>query len=86
MKRIVVSSIIALFLLIQGCSSSDSDTLYKNCIKVGMVEQMEGMEESDRKSVEAGVELGCELIVEECEKQPEGEMCKAIQQKFNSTQ
>ncbi len=65
-----------------ACSSSNSNPLYEGCVEVGMKEQMEGMEESDRVSVRAGVEQGCEVIVQECKKNPAGEMCAAFQKKF----
>ena len=51
-----------------------------------MIEQMAGMEESDRTSVRVGVHKGCELVTKECNKQPEGEWCIAFKQKFNSKQ
>jgi hypothetical protein len=65
-----------------ACSSSTSNLLFDGCIEAGMKEQMEGMDESDRASVRAGVEKGCEMIVQECNKNPEGEMCAAFQNKF----
>ena len=86
MKKMLALSLISIGLLAQGCSKSDEKNLFKNCVKVGLIEQMEAMEESDRASVEMGVHKGCELVTDECEKQPEGEWCSAFKQKFNTGQ
>lgn len=83
MKHIVLKGIlIASFSMHFGCSLSESDTLYANCVSIGMEEQMVGWEESDRPSVKAGVEQGCDMLIKECEGSPDGELCDALNQKF----
>jgi hypothetical protein len=62
----------------------NADALYENCVKVGVKEQMKGMEESDRYSVKIGVENGCKILVKECKSAPTGSMCKAVKKKYGS--
>lgn len=86
MKKMLALSLISIGLFAQGCSKSNEQRLFDSCVTVGMIEQMAGMEESDRTSVKVGVHKGCELVTKECNKQPEGEWCVAFKQKFNSEQ
>lgn len=67
--------------LVSACSDSTSPLL-SGCLDIGMKEQMQGMEESDRYSVGKGVEQGCNMVVQECEREPSGEMCIAFKKKF----
>lgn len=47
-----------------------------------MIEQMEGMSESDRPSVKRGVRQGCKIVTKECTDNPDRELCKAFKLKF----
>ena len=48
----------------------------------GMLEQMKGMQKSDKCSVQIEVKHGCKMLVRECEKSPNWEMCTAIKKMF----
>jgi len=78
----IIAAIIYVFLV--GCSASESDPFYESCLSIGMQEQMQGMDESDRKSVRFGVEKACDMLSEECKENPEGVVCFASKEKFNS--
>lgn len=69
---------------VTACSAADDQVLYANCVELGTQEQMEGWDESDRPSVKAGVEQGCKMIMQECEKDPDGAMCKAFKDKYGA--
>ena len=77
-KTLLISTVI---LLISACSET-KDPLLAGCLSIGMEEQMEGMEDSDRYSVQKGVEMGCDMVIKECDKSPNGEMCIAFKKKF----
>ena len=79
MKGILLIS--TAILLISACSDT-KEPLLAGCLSIGMEEQMQGMEESDRYSVQKGVEMGCGMVIKECDKSPDGEMCIAFKKKF----
>lgn len=80
MGRVTVAILMITFLC--ACSDSKNDALYKGCMELGMIEQMKGMNESDRPSVKHGVEQGCKIVTKECTDNPDGEFCKAFKLKF----
>lgn len=55
-----------------------------NCVETGMVEQMKGWDESDRASVNVGVEQDCKAFTQECKENADSEVCIALREKFNS--
>lgn len=74
---------LSLLILTLGCAPNEGgNALFDRCLTIGMEEQMEGMSESDRKSVRMGVEQGCKMIVEVCDQDPDGEMCANVKNKF----
>ena len=77
-----VVSAISMITFLYACSESKNEALYNGCIEIGMVEQMEGMSESDRPSVKQGVQQGRKIVTKECTDNPDGEMCKAFKLKF----
>ncbi|WP_189398076.1 hypothetical protein [Arenicella chitinivorans] len=76
--------LLMVLLCVGGCSVSGEQALYNNCVDLGTEEQMEGWDESDRPSVKAGVKQGCEMIMKECEKDPDGAMCVAFKEKYGA--
>ncbi len=83
MKQSLILASILSILTLTGCTEANS--FYGNCVVMGTEEQMEGWDESDRPSVRAGVEMGCKLFVEECQKNPEGETCIAVKKKYGKS-
>lgn len=81
MKKVLLIS--ATLLIISACSET-KDPLLEGCLSIGMEEQMEGMEESDRYSVHKGVEQGCQMVVQECKNSPDGQMCIAFKKKYEA--
>lgn len=69
---------------ITACADSGHDKLYNACVESGVKEQMADMEESDKNSVKIRVEKACSLLITECEKTPDSDMCKAFKTKFNA--
>tara|TARA_Y100000034_G_C6838541_1_gene379149 strand:+ start:472 stop:735 length:264 start_codon:yes stop_codon:yes gene_type:complete len=85
MKNMLTTfTLVAALVMATGCSESESDPLYANCVSIEMKEQMVGWEESDRPSVKVGVQQGCKLLIKECDESPQGEMCNALRTKFNA--
>ncbi len=85
MKALLTTSIfVASISILVGCSKSDADPLYSNCVSIGMEEQMKGWDESDRPSIKVGVEQGCKIVVRECKDNSKGELCTAFRNKFNA--
>lgn len=77
-----VITVILMVTFLYACAESKNDDLYNGCIQIGMVEQMEGMNESDRPSVKHGVEQGCKIVTKECTDNPDGKLCKAFKLKL----
>lgn len=75
-KNIIV--ILVVLAVNAGCSKTNADSFYDNCVEISMVEQMQGWDESDRPSVKVGVEQGCKMAVDECKNHPESEMCIVV--------
>ena len=81
----MMKKIIGFAFMLQGLllyPSYAQDELYQNCVELGTEEQMEGWEESDRYSVTKGVEKGCKMLLQECRREPDGEMCRAFKKKY----
>lgn len=78
--------IIILGLMFVICDNGFSDNLYNNCFTKGLKEQMIGMQESDRKSVEKGVMMGCKVVVQECKLNPDGQLCQAFKKHFENAE
>lgn len=81
MKNSTILFFVSLVTIV-GCSKTDTNSFYSNCVEIGMVEQMQGWDESDRPSVKVGVEQGCKMAVDECNKNPESNICASLKQKF----
>ena len=80
MKKVIF--VISMVTFLCACSGENNDALYNGCMEIGIIEQMEGMNESDRPSVKHGVEMGCKTVTKECTDNPDGDMCTAFKLKF----
>lgn len=79
-RKVITATTMTTFLF--ACSESKIEVLYDGCLEIGMIEQMEGMSESDRPSVKRGVRQGCKIVTKECTDNPDRELCKAFKLKF----
>ncbi len=72
-------------LSVTACSDEAVNSpLFGACVDHGIQEQMFGMSDSARQSIEAGVEKSCTSLVNECAESPTSNVCKSATAKFLS--